>query len=555
MKKLSLLLSCFLVLILLLSSSAFASGLTTDVEFDQTISLAECLVALGYDLSDDEGINYFLEWCFNLPDGLSISDMQRQLENSEFADYDIDLSYVAYQLAKVEYSADPAYIYSGYVGIEQSNGNITLYVIKGGGAGTGNNGTITTTVSFDSWLSNKGVLTTSDLATTNALITTTNSLIQQFYNGLLSVSDTDVMSTVIYWLAEIGRNTMTGHNNNFYINTESELASWSQNSTSSTKSNLYKGSLIDLVRRFNNSLIYQNESLNQILTEKLDSDLLTSEYNSFLGPSGSISDTGITMSKVSVADMIGYTNGSILGLSRYLDSKINSSVQVSSLGGVNSNGVGQSSYISTNASVADLLAYVNRGIYYLQRSNRVNTVGTYSLSGYPRFNFVSFDSDLERLESYQSNFTSINGALAFMFGNLQPTIAQLQAVLANDDDLELRRQTQEEVSSVTDNFTGKADAAPSTSDIGDMASVSTGITTAFDSGVSAGDFFTSLSDEDVYSFFSQETANDMDSTSSPAAMADSPGLVLPDGFVVDDSGYVTVQSVSVFDYLSRLGGE
>lgn len=158
----------------------------------------------------------------------------------------------------------------------------------------------------------------------------------------------------------------------------------------------------------------------------------------------------------------------------------------------------------------------------------------------------SFDSDLNK-SSNSVRFSNVLQALASIQSSLQHPLSQLQAVLANDDDLELRQRTQAQVEQVTSDFTGDGAAAPSLSDISDMASFSGQMSSLFSSGSSVGDFFTAAGSADAYQFFSQAVADDLDSTSSVAALSVIDDSDPFDGFVLGDDGFYSLADTSLFD--------
>lgn len=161
-----------------------------------------------------------------------------------------------------------------------------------------------------------------------------------------------------------------------------------------------------------------------------------------------------------------------------------------------------------------------------------------------------FGEDLNKVET-QVTYTNLLQALSGIQTSIQNPLSQLQAVLANDEDLALRQRVADEVDQVVDDFTGGGQGAPGVSDIGDMAGVSGGVNELFDTGVSASDFFTAANDSDTYNFFSQEVANDLDNSSMVATyIYTNPFYYLE----MDDDGYYHVADMSPFSVESFLGG-
>lgn len=185
-------------------------------------------------------------------------------------------------------------------------------------------------------------------------------------------------------------------------------------------------------------------------------------------------------------------------------------------------------------------ALINNGLLGLSTILRGSSGSVISATNW------SFDSDLNKSSS-SVRFSNVLQALASIQSSLQQPLSQLQAVLANDDDLELRQRTQAQVEQVTSDFTGDGAAAPSLSDISDMASFSGQMSSLFSSGSSVGDFFSAAGSSDAYQFFSQAVADDLDSTSSVVALSVVDDLDPLDGFVLGDDGFYTLADTSFFD--------
>lgn len=165
--------------------------------------------------------------------------------------------------------------------------------------------------------------------------------------------------------------------------------------------------------------------------------------------------------------------------------------------------------------------------------------------------FYTFDDDYMRdVESVQ--YANVLMALADGFSRLQKPLSQLQVILASDDDLTLRQESSEQLDAVDQDFFTDGKAAPSVSDIGDMGDLSSDMGTLFNSGVSAGSFFSSVNSSDAYSFFSQQTADDLDTTNSISAFSTDDPF---EDFVLDEDGYYQISDTSFFDLWSFLGKE
>lgn len=207
-----------------------------------------------------------------------------------------------------------------------------------------------------------------------------------------------------------------------------------------------------------------------------------------------------------------------------------------------------SDFDTFNANQDTRATFLNNHLTSEFSTTNTNLVGSDRSTTFSSF---LFDSALNRTTST----TSVNNlldAIGWLGSAVQRPLSQLQAVLANDDDLRLRQETQEEVDAITDSFTGDGGAAPTTDNIGDMAGISADFSGMFDSGVGAGDLMGVINGGDTYSFFSQETADSLD-TAGNAGIATASDM-LDD--LLDLSGYVETEDgilVPVNDFLRREG--
>lgn len=129
-------------------------------------------------------------------------------------------------------------------------------------------------------------------------------------------------------------------------------------------------------------------------------------------------------------------------------------------------------------------------------------------------------------------------------------LARLQFMFASDGDLQYKASYKEQEEEVKDKFTGSGDNALSPSQIGDMAGVSGTLTGAISGdGVSVGNIGTVLQDDSVFAFFTQATADQLDSVNAPAVVSDVQDVLADERYSVDDTGIVTYNPPSVLDYL------
>lgn len=176
--------------------------------------------------------------------------------------------------------------------------------------------------------------------------------------------------------------------------------------------------------------------------------------------------------------------------------------------------------------------------------------------GSASYSKLTFDEKLNKVKSTVS-YKDLLHAMVGIGSDLQNPLSQLQAVLAGDDDLELRKNVQDNVGSVTDNFTGDGAGSVSTGDISDAAGLTSGVGDAFGGNqVSTGDVFRVVGDADNYGFFSQATAEALDSVAYPAAMPlsfdDDSWL---DAYSVDEDGFYYLSDTSSWNILDYLGRE
>ena len=133
--------------------------------------------------------------------------------------------------------------------------------------------------------------------------------------------------------------------------------------------------------------------------------------------------------------------------------------------------------------------------------------------------------------------TFANGIYAMLY--------RLQQVLANDDDLQMRIDTEENRSSFKDNFLdSSSDNSVKVSDITAVSNLSSGLKKNFDTGVNPLSLFDFLKDENPFSWFTDECKNSMVSVSSSSSRR-APAVSSP---------YGNYASEHMHDYYSRLEG-
>lgn len=137
-------------------------------------------------------------------------------------------------------------------------------------------------------------------------------------------------------------------------------------------------------------------------------------------------------------------------------------------------------------------------------------------------------------------YTDVLTAITQLGGDLQNDLAKLRYVLASDKDIEMAEKQEPVKDSIADNFTGDSNAAVKPGDVDSMAGVSGSLQDSFNTGANANDVFGAINGSENWSFWSQESASDLNAV--PATMSD------------DDENFIHFYDPSVLDeYLS--GGD
>lgn len=114
-----------------------------------------------------------------------------------------------------------------------------------------------------------------------------------------------------------------------------------------------------------------------------------------------------------------------------------------------------------------------------------------------------------------TNMNDSNFGHTYWYRGVYGSLYRLQQVLADDDDLQMRKDTEENRNSFKDNFLdSSADNSIKVSDITSVSSLSSGLKQNFDTGVNPLSLFDFLSDESPFSWFTEECKNSMVSVPS-----------------------------------------
>lgn len=159
-----------------------------------------------------------------------------------------------------------------------------------------------------------------------------------------------------------------------------------------------------------------------------------------------------------------------------------------------------------------------------------------------RSEFAISQMNKSRVEGFKdSDFSH----LTFSEG-LYSMIYRMQHVLANDADLQMRKDTEENLNAFKDNFVdSSSDNSIKVSDINSVSSLSSGLKQNFDTGVNPLSLFDFLSDESPFSWFTEECKNSMVSVPSPYSSH---------RVLASSSPYGDYASEHMQDYYNRLEG-
>lgn len=168
-------------------------------------------------------------------------------------------------------------------------------------------------------------------------------------------------------------------------------------------------------------------------------------------------------------------------------------------------------------------------------------------------NSVTIDSNVSDLTNSLvkstfdvTNMNDSNFGNSTWYSGVYGILYRLQQVLADDEDLQMRKDTEENRNSFKDNFLdSSADNSIKVSDIISVSSLSSGLKQNFDTGVNPLSLFDFLSDESPFSWFTEECKNSMVSVPSSNTYHRSPA---------SSSLYGDYASEHMDDYYNRLEG-
>lgn len=167
---------------------------------------------------------------------------------------------------------------------------------------------------------------------------------------------------------------------------------------------------------------------------------------------------------------------------------------------------------------------------------------------------TSIDENGDIIESSSSYFNILD-VLGIIHNDLQSPLSKLQYVLANDDDVKLRAETEKNLNEFDNQFTGSGPGSISPSDIAGVGGISGSLKSSFKDSASAADTFYVINNSQSYQFFSQEVSDSLDTVNNPVVYGALDSDFWLDDFVEDDDGFMSLKSNSAFDPFAFLRGD
>lgn len=513
---------------------------------DEELTADQFLAELGFDTDNEDEVSLFLTWLYPL-EPTSEHDMALILSGSEYSELDPVKVYIMWGYLRSELSGvEPVWAGDntggssslgsiGYIGINKNTPGV-IYVMQRLPSSSGDIGSVNVLAKLDigEYMSEQGFLTKTDLTTVESLIRdivgNQSSAFQQQYSILsvlqdlrtsIGLSGTGSGYTVLQELGSL-RQILQGTNDSILKSVRAWKFDASSNSLATIAGDGTSYGVAEL-------LDMNFKDLDQLLLKNLGTsfDFLYSAY-----PGGSSVRLRSGAGVLEVLSAIGST--AFFGL--------NSVDYYLGPDGVQAIG-----------SPTNLPTVVGRGFLGLNSNMENALVGGHG--GSAQYSKLVFDERLNK-STETADYTDLLHAMVGIGSDLQNPLSQLQAVLAGDSDLELHRNTQENIDSVTDNFTGSGEGAVSSGDISDASGLTSGIGDAFGGNqVSTGDAFKAATDSGNFNFFSQETAVALDSVTYPAAVSLADDDAWMSDYVADENGFYTVADKSGWSLLDYLGKE
>lgn len=325
-----------------------------------------------------------------------------------------------------------------------------------------------------------------------------SSVSQDLVKVLSMLGYTDANGNLYPWLADIFTNTSTTNTRLSTINNSLS----SINTISST--NLPYLSLIYDVNSTNLPLVASRLSYNNISVAEYLSTLKFALTNQLYGRSATTGITSAERLQTAHNQFFGVQlNDNNLWTGRYSIPYVSSSGSSSSV-----NPYWQ--YGTPLGNVALLLQYLNQSV-----TNSHSSRWAADLTGY---NTTQSFTDWLTLQSQFFTPSSATDGLYSWLSRLQTPLARLAYVHASDEEIAARSAAAPNQEAVVDNFidsSGRASA--SVSDIQSISNMSSDFKQSFSTGASPSSIFQVFSSSN-WGWFSQETANQLDTTTPPTRM-------------------------------------
>lgn len=515
---------CSFCLLLLLCCSTGVAMAAEAPAGDEPVTAETFLQDLGFDTEDEESVDAFLNWLYPLAPS-SADDMGLILSGSAYAGLDADKVFLLWSALHDAVEPLAGQFYYGYLGMNPTEG--VIYVTS-----AANGGTIKAQLDLKSFMAQQGYLTAASLTT----VETKLGQIYDFLNNSLHVQ----LGTIHTDIINIDTGLSNIHSLLGFIYDRFDLFESKRNWSYNASTNKIESATGTIPVRGVAELLNMNfKDLDQLLLKNFGTAKVFSYYEPRSGDGGYISPAGASL--MEVLSNIGSTLYHGFGAYGWV---------------LLQNGERRNLSMSEAMPLGRLTASSFLG---LNHNLEVALVGGHG--GKAEYSRLTFDDQLNK-SSEPVSYTDLLSAMVGIGTDIQNPLSQLQAVLAGDSDLELHRQTQENIDQVTEDFTGDGAGAVSPGNIDDASGLTSGVGEAFGGNqVSTGDAFQTMSDSGNYNFFSQETAIALDSVSYPAAAVLSDDVDAEDadsyldGFTLGEDGFYTVSDASGWNILDYLGKE
>ena len=567
---------CFLCCVLL-CCSCLGVAMADDVPGDDTFAVDEFLRDLGFDADDEDEVSLFLNWLLPLEPS-SEHDMALILSGSEYSELDSEKVYFFWKCLQ-ESVGDTDLLFSGdgtggvvfgsaygYIRWSPDDPSKILISSRLPNSAFDSNPPVVGTIDLASITAQQGYLT-------QASLTPLENWASLIYDRLGLVNSTlgDVLYTQL-----VNANTALGllHTDSVLSYNRLGLMANDLDSLLNVANDMYyvlrgnlDGNIWSFLQTINSNISYmRNTQFPQLFSfsRSWSFDAASNSIKSAAAKSLGIAE----LLDVNFKDLdslllknFGYSPGVVGGLMAFVPPGSGVLPYLASMVEVVDSGLfSYESFLSASGNVEFPIGFTSlsdisaNGFIGLNTNMEKVLVGGHD--GSAQYSRLTFDDKLYK-NTDTVNYTDLLHAMVGIGSDIQNPLSQLQAVLAGDSDLELHRNTQENIDSVTDNFTGDGSGSVSSTDISDASGLTAGIGDAFGGNqVSTGDFFSVAGDSANWDFFSEESARSLDAVTYPAAaVLDVEDDSWLDDFVADENGFYSVADQSGWSFLDYLGKE